>query len=47
MDESIGIAEVIDVMKQPVVELAEGVEAGGSGQAAHDGYQILYRAFSR
>ena len=30
MDESIGIAEVIDVMKHPVVELAEGVEVGGS-----------------
>jgi hypothetical protein len=30
MDEGTGIAEVIDVMKHPVVELAEGVEVGGS-----------------
>jgi hypothetical protein len=30
MDEDIGIAEVIVVMKHPVVELAEGVEVGGS-----------------
>jgi hypothetical protein len=30
MDEGTGIAEVVDVMKHPVVELAEGVEVGGS-----------------
>jgi hypothetical protein len=45
MDEDIGIAEVIVVMKHPVVELAEGVEVRwfihDSGQAVRAGYQIF------